>query len=241
MVTDFGYTGGVQSWTAPISGTYRIEAYGAQGGRGNNRGSSTAVGGYGAYVCGDVHLTGGTTLYIYVGGAGSDARCTGGDNNSNIAGGNGGWNGGGHGSNDDDGQGNGGGGGATDIRYGGDLSTRILVAAGGGGTDGHSPKYGGAIAATFGGTLTSSGAGQNYGNALGQGRSYYGNGCDGGGGGGYYGGSFVSKPTGGGGGSSYLSGYPGCTTTGYVFTNGNMIAGQHSGHGYAHFSIIAKD
>ena len=241
MVTDFGYTGGVQSWTAPISGTYRIEAYGAQGGRGNNRGSSTAVGGYGAYVCGDVHLTGGTTLYIYVGGAGSDARCTGGNNNSNIAGGNGGWNGGGHGSNNSDGQGNGGGGGATDIRYGGDLSTRILVAAGGGGTDGHSPKYGGAIAATFGGTLTSSGAGQNYGNALGQGRSYYGDGCDGGGGGGYYGGSFVSKPTGGGGGSSYLSGYPGCTTTGYVFTNGNMIAGQRSGHGYAHFSIIAKD
>ena len=46
-------TQGIQEWTVPSTGTYRIEAYGAQGGNGS--GSST--GGLGARMRGDFSLT----------------------------------------------------------------------------------------------------------------------------------------------------------------------------------------
>lgn len=49
---------GVQTWTVPLTGTYRISAYGAQGGN---------VGGKGALARGDVALTKGTVLKIAVG------------------------------------------------------------------------------------------------------------------------------------------------------------------------------
>lgn len=48
------------TFTAPISGTYKLEVWGAQGAD-----SSNATGGYGGYSYGNMQLTKGTTLYIY--------------------------------------------------------------------------------------------------------------------------------------------------------------------------------
>lgn len=57
---------GVQMWTVPISGTYQIEVFGAQGGP-NHCGD---VGGLGAQMSGEFSLQGGTILNIIVGQAG---------------------------------------------------------------------------------------------------------------------------------------------------------------------------
>ncbi len=61
----FNYTGAVVNWTVPTSGTYYIAGAGAQGGPG-----ADDPGGLGAWVGGDVYLTGGTQLGIAVGGMG---------------------------------------------------------------------------------------------------------------------------------------------------------------------------
>lgn len=58
---------GIQSWTVPTTGTYLIEAYGAQGASGD----SSYVGGLGAYMSGEFSLTAGDVLYILVGQEGS--------------------------------------------------------------------------------------------------------------------------------------------------------------------------
>ena len=55
---------GIQYWTVPTTGTYTIEAWGAQGGRSNE--------GYGARMRGDFTLTSGTVLKILVGQEGGD-------------------------------------------------------------------------------------------------------------------------------------------------------------------------
>tara|TARA_Y100000748_G_scaffold128231_1_gene107485 strand:+ start:305 stop:1315 length:1011 start_codon:yes stop_codon:yes gene_type:complete len=55
---------GIQMWTVPTTGTYTIEAWGAQGGRSNE--------GYGARMRGDFTLTSGTVLKILVGQEGGD-------------------------------------------------------------------------------------------------------------------------------------------------------------------------
>lgn len=73
-------TSGIQTFTIPFTGNYRIEAYGAQGG------SITYAGGLGAKMAGDFTLTAGTVLKILVGQAGinglptynSDAQQSGG-------------------------------------------------------------------------------------------------------------------------------------------------------------------
>ena len=62
-------TQGIQEWTVPSNGTYRIEAYGAQGGKGS--GSST--GGLGARMRGDFSLTKGEVIKILVGQQGGGA------------------------------------------------------------------------------------------------------------------------------------------------------------------------
>jgi hypothetical protein len=69
-------TGGIQSFTIPVTGPYRITAIGAQGGYN---------GGYGAMISGDFTLTAGTVLKILVGQAGTQ-----GNNGSYTAGGGGG-------------------------------------------------------------------------------------------------------------------------------------------------------
>ncbi|MDR1156025.1 MAG: hypothetical protein LBL04_15060 [Bacteroidales bacterium] len=132
---NFDYTGTVQTFVAPHTGTYQMEVWGAQGGAGNGRDTQ----GEGGYSRGTTFLNEGDTLHIYVGGRGaSDTNPT---NNASNAGG---FNGGGSGSSS-------GGGGATDIRmYNGgtpapasnptqgltgipSTDPRIIVAGGGGG------------------------------------------------------------------------------------------------------------
>lgn len=225
---NFGYTGSYQTFTAPASGTYKLEVWGAQGGTAPHGGA----GGLGGYSTGTINLTANQSITIYVGGMGNT-----------IAGG---WNGGGNtGFSNPDGAG---GGGATDIRVDGNaLSNRIIVAGGGGGS-GCSNNIGGA----GGGTVGYAGSGNNYGTpggggtqttggysangssgSLGQGGNAY-SGYDwsgGGGGGGYYGGGAGQSQSGGatsgGGGSGYIGGV----------SNGSMSTGIRSGNGYATITL----
>lgn len=227
----FGFTGDFYTWTPPAEAqNLTFDVMGAQGGR---------SGGLGGRVTGTL-LTGSVPLNIYVGGAGAQG--------SGAAGG---FNGGGTagaGRGDE-----GSGGGASDIRLGATLASRLVVAAGGGGSGGYSGGVGGIGGGTSGGAGTSgqgqagSGASQSAGGNGGfpNGGSWGGNGDfgiggsggsssvsgGGGGGGGYYGGggggadvdSCCSNAGGGGGGSSWVD----ATKTSSV-TN---TAGYRSGAG----------
>ncbi len=223
----YSYTGGSQSFTAPIKGKYSLEVWGAQGGKGGYGGSNSGkTGGYGGYSYGEVELNEGDTIYIYVGGKG--------DNASKNTEGPGGYNGGGNGGGSAKSSlyGGAGGGGATHISKTNkllkDLSSstgNILIVAGGGGGGGYydslcSESEAGGSGGGFSGNKTSGAdAGtQTGGNAFGVGQ----NGrtgkvvtgqCDsegnGGGGGGYYGGKSNQSTgqgtnTGGSGGSGYI-------------------------------------
>lgn len=135
------------TFTAPANGTYKLQVWGAQGGY---RSSSTYAG-KGGYSIGNVKLTKGTKLYVYVGGQGG--------NTSSLTSGvvAGGYNGGGYR------YGYKGGGGATDIRLKSgtwnnstSLLSRIIV-AGGGGSDGATSKQG-----MYGGGTTGGSSTQNY-------------------------------------------------------------------------------
>jgi hypothetical protein len=57
-----GSYGGIQEWTVPLTGSYRIEAYGAKGGS-----TPSYRGGYGARMRGDFTLTQGEIIQILVG------------------------------------------------------------------------------------------------------------------------------------------------------------------------------
>jgi hypothetical protein len=112
----FGYTGTAQTFTAPVSGYYTLEAWGAQGGN-DPVNPNTSLGGRGGYAKGDVYLNAGSTLYVYVGEQGSGCL-------NSV------WK-------------STGGGGATDFRLSGGvwndnagLYSRIVVAGGGGGRHG---------------------------------------------------------------------------------------------------------
>ncbi len=63
IVFNFDYTGGEQTFVAPVSGTYRVELWGAQGGSYND-----IYGGYGGYSVGNIILSKGSNIYINVGG-----------------------------------------------------------------------------------------------------------------------------------------------------------------------------
>jgi hypothetical protein len=63
-------TQGIQEWTVPSTGTYRIEVWGAQGGRGS-WGSSQYDEGWGAKMAGNFLLNGSQSLKILVGQEGS--------------------------------------------------------------------------------------------------------------------------------------------------------------------------
>jgi len=202
----FNSTGAVQIFTAPATGNYTFQAWGAKGG---NDGLTGANGGYAAGV---YALNAGQTVAIYAGGLGIGCNTSSG----------GGWNGGGNAGPNGC---SGGGGGASDIRFGGtNFANRILVAGGGGG-GGNSINAGagGGLTGdgygtntTSGGSQTAGGTGGNGNGALGQGGNHTGDG--GGGGGGYYGGSAGNGDNGGGGGSSYIAGV----------SNGTTIAGSQS-------------
>lgn len=226
----FGYTGTMQTWEVPQGAiNLSFEIYGASGARG---------GGGGGVTGNLVNLP--ETLYIFVGGAGSQGvTAAGGYNGGGRAGGN---------------RGNeGSGGGATDIRLGVQLEDRIVVAGGGGGGGGYSGASGaagGGLTANSGasgqggggggGTQTSGGgAGYSNGGSAasagsfgqgGQGGTSW-NAGGGGGGGGWYGGGggggddddCCADGGGGGGGSSY--------TADTHTNNVEHQIGVNSGHG----------
>lgn len=221
----FDYTGAEQQWVVPAGVTQvTIESWGASGWSGNY------AGGLGGYASGTLNVTPGETLYIYVGGQGTEA-------NVGYTPMGGGFNGGGHGQSNYTGSPNsvGGGGGASDIRQGGNsLADRRIVASGGGGATNNSGACGGdgggltgsdaCVYSTYpnglGGTQS---AGGSAGGALGQGGNADGTMTpwNGGGGGGYYGGGVSTAHSGGGGGSSYIGGV----------TGGSMLGGQRTGDG----------
>ncbi len=121
--TTFNYTGGQQTYVVPAGvSSISIECWGAEGQTG--LGSAGGAGGLGAYSYGEISVTPGQTLYIYVGG---QAGYNGGGTGGNIGAGNGG--------------------GASDVRIGGiTLADRVIVAGGGGGggaTGCNSPHAGG--------------------------------------------------------------------------------------------------
>ena len=206
----FGYTGQIESLTFPPNATnIRFEALGAQGGK---------SGGGGGRVTGEFTQVP-EILYITVGGAGgSNAAEPGGFNGGGTAGGSAGV--------------EGSGGGASDIRIGFSLSSRIVVAGGGGGRGsglGSGGGAGGGLVGANGKTGQGSGGLGGTQSAGGLGGATYGDGTPGtqgdwgvggtggygplhgGGGGGYYGGggggadadSCCTDAGGGGGGSSY--------------------------------------
>ena len=211
----FDYTGDYSVWTPPAGiNSLHFDVYGAQGGRSGGKGGS---------VSGDFAAIP-SSLYVFVGGAGSSSNAAAGGFNG------GGTSGNGHGD-------QGSGGGASDLRTSAQLSDRVVVAGGGGGTGGWIGGAGGpggltiASAGTKGATATTAGGGgsQLSGGSLGLGVTT-GNGTagslgqggvggsgtvagGGGGGGGFYGGggggsdnlSGGSDGAGGGGGSSFAT------------------------------------
>ena len=229
----YAYTGGMQTFIAPYTGTYTLEVWGDQGGY---------SGGEGGYTQGDITLNQNDNLNIYVGGQGNYYTVA---NNSYYSGG---YNGGGNNFTGTCGYITAGGGGGTDIRLNSTtLTSRIIVAGGaggggtgpngtinsgyGGGTSGSAGNYGGNYNSYNGqgGTQTSGGAGGINGGiagagTLGQGgygtNYYYGSS---GGGGGYYGGGGAGTGMGAGGGSGYTGGV----------TSGIMSNGIQTGNGSA--------
>ncbi len=241
--TAFGYTGGIQTFTAPVSGTYQLTAYGAQGGNSPGR----VEGGYGGYATGRVSLTKGQVLYIVVGGMPSDGAAVGGYNgggNLNSKNSNGGP-----------------GGGATHIarrtgvlRELSSYKSDILIVAGGGGGSCWSyntSQQGGAGGGTSGGAtgtisgslnvIASYGANQVSGgyvvavNGSGvhpesqQGTFGQGGSGNAGGGGGYYGG-----------GSGLIYHNPGTGGSGYIggVSGGSMQNGVRTGNGHAIITFV---
>ena len=228
---DYDYTGEYQTFIAPESTWYKIELWGAMGGRGRTNWTVNKWGGGGAYTGGEIYLEKGTKLYVYVGENGR----VGGANKNYCRGGFAGWNGGGTGGNDSNCDGDpepgGGGGGATDIRLVptsapdvwdefDSLKSRIMVSAGGGG--GHYSYNGGAGGRLSGINRTAaSWALQTSGYAFGLGiDGAAGSDGKGGGGGGYYGGDASGS---GEGGSSFVSGCYGCVAIDKDSTSTNII------------------
>ena len=240
----FNYTGNYQTFTVP-SGvrTITIKVWGAQGGSGGYYSNSSycSTGGKGGYAEGDLSVTSGSNVYVYVGGeGGSFETCN--THMQNLPVNPGGWNGGG------DSYGGTypgtGGGGASDVRYGGtSISNRKIVAGGGGGGgnagNGTQLSNGGAGGGESGQTMSSStqfhnrtpgtGATQNSGNSNGVGSTANQN-LSGGGGGGYYGGGIGNNSTGGGGGSGYIGGCFNAETIGGNASMPDPNGGTMTGH-----------
>lgn len=252
MARKYTYTGNIVSYTIPATGTYKLEVWGGQGGAAGT-GTSYIAGGLGGKSIGTKTLNVNTTLYIVIGGKGTDCP------NTNSSSSTGGYNGGGR-SYTWGTTANGTGGGATHIATKtGLLSTlasdksSVLIVAGGGGASA-SNNAGGTTKGGYGGGENggtgdvspnndedrgvggSQTAGGGYihntssSNATvapsSGGFGYGGNGSTiggAGGGAGYYGGGGASVWGGGGGGSGYVGNVTNGTTTGNINT----------GNGYA--------
>ncbi len=243
----FNYTGSVQEFVVPSDGYYKVEAWGAGGGKNLRDGSSSGsmTPGKGAYTSGVTFLHKGQKLYIYVGGKGTDAK------KSTIV--PGGYNGGGRGEHDHtDDEASGGGGGATDIRIVGgkwddfkSLKARVMVAGGGGGAT-YNLNGGNGGALTGGDVTYSKGGTQTTGYAFGKGMDgvYVNSNVDvAGGGSGYYGGFANSSPyntwtSAGAGGSSFISGHSGCDAIALESTSDNIV---HTGQNIHYSNFVFKD
>ena len=161
----FSYTGNYQVFVVPYDGIYKVELWGASGNTGGYYNTYDfkdrsylvdSVGGYGSYVSGQIELNKDQILYVYVGEMGNRLRTI--SFNGGGTGGPGRTGGTGSLSTAEMLSGNSGGG-ATDIRLVAgnwdnfdSLKSRIIVAAGGGGTA-HS-DYSTAGGLSYGGGLT---------------------------------------------------------------------------------------
>ena len=217
-VFNFDYTGSEQTFTAPISGTYKLETWGAQGGKINGRTAGT-----GGYSSGFIKIQSNQIMFINIGGQGEDGENYINNENTTTKPGNGGYNGGGTG------QAGGyysagkytcaagsGGGGATHIALSSGLLSSLenhkeqilMVSGGGGGISGFTTTFKGLGHAGGYSAFSnlSNKINQSYGYAFGLGETIktaaLTEGC-GGGGGGYYGGICDDSKFGTGG-SSYI-------------------------------------
>jgi hypothetical protein len=257
---NFDTTGDYYLWSAPTTGTYTFQVWGAQGGNAGYNGTVYREGGKGGYASGNYALTSGQTLYLYVGGQGAGSTSSA---NGDLQ--SGGFNGGGNGYNGDTSIKRGaGGGGATDIRISGNaLTDRVIVAGGGAGAaryDGYLTNHPGVGGGTSGGngytdwltvesgnngrggTQSQGGAGGSNGGtaisgSLGAGgrgviNTSFGS-C--GGGGGFYGGGGSGVGAAAGGGSGYVGGVTSSTITAGNASMPNPAGGTmvgRSGNGY---------
>jgi hypothetical protein len=234
---DFTYTGSLETFTVPTTGTYRILAFGAQGGSGLPFTDGTfSIGGRGAEIGGDFILTAGEILEIAVGGMGAGGPGGGGGSfavgpgNAPLViaggGGGGGFNLGPPGfpgqgglTGPDGGfQGQGGG-----IGGNGGAGSRFL-AGGGGGGGGFFSAGGDALAATGGSAfpdLAGGTSGGGYGGGGGAGRGPGGGGGYSGGSGGGCGNSGQCGP--GGGGGSWDAGINQILVADFQVGNGEVI------------------
>ena len=225
-IAEYAYTGGEQSYVVPVSGYYKVETWGAQGGSICSDSNcetlvSNTYGGYGGYAVAKHYLNASDNLYVNVGGKGESSS------SYNFAAA-GGYNGGGGAYSQSDTKW-GAGGGATHIatisgllsEIGADNISKIVIVSGGGGGGGQCSSYynvggsGGGVSGNNGngnalgkgGTQTSGGAG-NGSNAksgsFGLGGGTSANKASGGGGGLYGGGTGYSYGSSGGGGSGYI-------------------------------------
>ena len=240
----FSCVGTGQTISLPWYGEYKMECWGARGGR--DLDTETAQGGY---VSGVISLSK-IDLFVYVGHKGYDTAVESDRNKGYWEAQKLGVNWGGLSTGGTQG------GGSTDIRViGGNwnnntsLANRIIVAGGGGGTEnGNGTNCKGGAAGGLRGYASGGGhyegASQSTGYGMGLAEyswenmivfnSYYNN-TDvsgtaytwGGGGNGYYAGYSAHIQSGGGGGSSYISGHPGCASiSGYTFSSTKMIDGN---------------
>ena len=222
ILQSFGYTGSFQRFVVPDNITNLIiDCYGAQGGTWKKLANSLA--GLGGYISSQITVTPGQILYVYVGGQGQFETL-------------GGYNGGGHarlggGIDSCDTSG----GGASDVRlFLHDISSRLVVAGGGGGAG--TLSTGGAGGGIMGGSGTGIFGGRGGGidniNERLRGTSILSQGidsgyCGGAGGGGHHGG-FGAHLGGGGGGSSH--------SVGPILRN---VQGVQVGHGQVNIRFLS--
>ena len=233
----FDYTGNIQMYTVPVTGTYKLEVYGAQGRDG---------GGYGGYSWGNIKLIQGNILYICIGGADIYKTFKGFFSPCNT------YNGGGIG--------DAAGGGATHIsttnrgelkNFASYQNDVVIVAGGGGGlewagkggdggglngSNGNSTESWSATGGTQTAGGTSIGPVTLVNGDFGQGGYGYNSDIDygAGGGGGWYGGGGTSYAGAGGGGSGHLG-------TSLITGTTGMSNGIRFGNGYARITFVSAN
>ena len=253
----FSYTGGMQSFTAPFRGVYKLEVWGATGSFSwAGKQDSATANSYGGYGCGYRMMDKGEVIYICCGKKGAREKGTT-------------YNGGGQGA-QRGGTLGGQGGGATHMATvtgtlaqigAGNKAKVLLVAGGGGGSPSCFPWYMGRGGNGGGETgLTSTNyagknvPGQTSGYAFGQGQSasansywsddtWEGDCVAGGGGGGWYGGyAEGDQYDGGTGGSGYIGGVPSFTYNGHTYAPGwsSGVAVDAETDGHAKITYIVK-